>query len=111
MTGVWEERAARNEALFREVNEKVEAVSRKFGFDHATETVAFVCECSDETCMEHLRIPIAIYEAVRADPRRFIVRAGHETEIERVVGRHDGCVIVEKEGTAGKIAVQTDPRS
>jgi hypothetical protein len=111
VTGVWEERAARNEALFREVNEKVEAVSRQFGFHEAAETVAFVCECSDDACMEHLRVPINVYESVRADPRRFILKAGHETEIERVIARNNGYAIVEKQGAAGRIAAETDPRT
>ena len=104
---LWEERAARNESLFREVNEQVRSLSE---FNPETHVVDFVCECSDDSCIERLRAPVAVYERVRAEPRQFVLVPGHQTEIERVVGRGDGFVIVEKEGTAGRIAEQTDPR-
>jgi hypothetical protein len=109
MSSLWEERAARNEALFRDVNEQVRAISSDF--DPETYTVDFVCECSNDTCVERLSVSVAVYERVRADSRQFILKPGHQTEIERVVGRADGVVIVEKEGTAGRIADQTNPRA
>jgi hypothetical protein len=109
MSSLWEERAARNEALFREVNEQVRSISGDF--EPEARSVDFVCECSDDACIEQLRVPVSAYERVRAEPRRFILKPGHETEIERVVAREDGFIIVEKEGVAGRIAAQTDPRS
>ena len=109
MSSLWEERAARNEALFREVNEQVRSISSDF--DPGTRIVDFVCECSDDTCIERLRVPLSVYERVRSDSRQFILKPGHETAIERVISREDGFVVVEKEGTAGRIATQTDPRA
>jgi hypothetical protein len=105
---LWEERAARNEALFREVNEQVRSLSDQFASD--TGTVGFVCECSRDDCAERLELPIAVYEAVRAHPRRFLVVPGHDGDFEHVVERSLGYVIVEKEGDAGRIAQRTDPR-
>lgn len=107
---LWEERAARNEALFREVNEQVRAVSTQFG--SLPEQTAFVCECSNDGCVEQIRVPVAVYESVRQNPRRFLLLPGHENdEFERVVERADGYLIVEKEGGAGRIAANTDPRA
>lgn len=103
---LWEERAARNEALFREVNEAVENLAAQA----PDEAAGFVCECSDEGCIERLEVPLDIYESARADPRRFLLVPGHETDVEHVVGRGDGYVIVEKDGLAGKISDRTDPR-
>lgn len=108
MSSLWEERAARNEALFREVNEQLKTVSDQFGT--LDERIEFVCECSSDSCVERVRVPTEVYEDVRADPRRFLVLPGHESEVERAVTRGPGYVIVEKEGKAGRIAAQTDPR-
>jgi hypothetical protein len=107
---LWEERAARNEALFREVNEEVERLTARLG--GGGDRADFVCECSQAECTEWLRVPLGLYESVRAAPRRFLLVAGHErSEFESVVERGAGYVVVEKEGTAGRIADGTDPRS
>jgi hypothetical protein len=105
---LWEERAARNEALFREVNEQIRALSDQFASDGGS--VGFVCECSRDGCTERLEIPVAVYEAVRAHGRRFLVVSGHDGDFEHVIERADGYVVVEKEGTAGRIAQDSDPR-
>jgi len=102
---LWEQRAARNEALFREVNERVALLAPE-----AEVEVGFVCECSDEACIERLRVARAAYEAVRAHPRRFLVVPGHETAVERVVEHHAGYLVVEKHGSAGEIAERHHPR-
>ena len=107
---LWEERAARNEALFREVNEEVQRLTERLQGD--TDRADFVCECSRAECTEWLHVALALYESVRAAPRRFLLVAGLERpELESVVERGDGYVVVEKEGTAGRVADRTDPRS
>jgi hypothetical protein len=108
-----EERRARNEALFRDVNERIEEVTTDLGEDggHA-ERIGFVCECGIEDCTELLEVTVAEYEAVRASPRHFLVRPGHEdTNTERVVERNSGFFVVEKLDEAGEVAVEHDPRS
>jgi hypothetical protein len=105
---LWEERAARNEALFREVNEQVRTLTGTFAAVGGD--ASFVCECSDDGCAERLQLPLDVYEAVRANPRRFFVVPGHEDRFERVVERASRYAVVEKEGTAGQIAEQMDPR-
>jgi hypothetical protein len=106
-----EERAARNEALFREVNERVLELAERYGKPEAREA-SFICECSDGECAARLELPVQVYEAVRASSRQFVVAPGHEGSFrERVVARHDEYVIVEKAGAAGRIAEQTNPRA
>ena len=102
---LWEERAARNEALFRSVNEQIHDVDRRFGAG-ASE---FVCECADDKCVVRLAVPLDVYTAVRSSPRRFILASGHEDpELETVVERHDGFFVVEKFGDAGRVAERLD---
>jgi hypothetical protein len=107
---LWEERVARNEALFREVNERVEELHEVHGGGGLPE---FVCECPDDTCTERISLPLAVYERVRSDPHLFLLRPGHEQpEVEHVVERGDGFVIVRKDSpTAARVAERTDPRS
>ena len=106
-----ETRLARNETLFREVNERIEqAVERQSREDaHVYE---FFCECSNTDCTLLLPLTIVEYEAVRSDPRQFIVAPGHELpEIETVVTRNRGYQIVLKAGEAAEFVTERDPRS
>jgi len=103
-----EARAARNEALFRAVNEEM----REFNEDMATITdeYAIVCECADGGCTESLLIGRLDYQAVRANPRQFIVLRDHVVgDIERVVSALDGYVVVEKTGLAAVVAEEAEP--
>src|SRR5213075_184222 len=69
------EAAARNEELFRTVNEKIEAVSQTVP---ATDpNMEFLCECDDVDCVETVRLTVAEYEAVRAVPTHFVVLPEH----------------------------------
>ncbi|HET7045017.1 MAG TPA: hypothetical protein VFI37_09230 [Gaiellaceae bacterium] len=78
-----EERLARNEVLFREVNERIKDVSELTGtLDGGPE---FLCVCADAGCIERIGLSLGEYETLRADPRRFVVLRGHETDVERVV--------------------------
>jgi hypothetical protein len=106
---LWEERAARNEAVFREVNEQIEALEEQFSV--TDEDPVFICECSDENCTERISLPLDAYESLRGNPRHFVILPGHETEIEEVVERHATYFVVEKQGRAGHIADDTDPRA
>jgi hypothetical protein len=88
------ERLARNEALFRRVNEAIEAGRQD---TDERSRVAFLCECGALGCNELIDLPVAEYEAVREHPRRFFLVPGHEApEVEDVVRREDGFNVVEK---------------
>jgi hypothetical protein len=107
-------RLGANEALFREVNERVAEVVESFVEIEATiNPVNFNCECGNGGCTEQIEMTLVEYETVRADPTRFAVRPGHELrEIERVVEEHPNYLIVAKQDSeAEEVAVETDPRS
>jgi hypothetical protein len=100
------ERAARNESLLREVNERVNEFSRTSSF------VPFLCECADLECRERIPLTKDEYEAVRAGPAYFAVKPGHVLpELERVVEEGGRFTIVEKVGAGAAVASDLDPRS
>ncbi len=98
----------RNEALFREVNERVQEVSE----DRATLTTDFVCECGDSGCTATIPLRDEEYEHVRADPLFFAIVPGHEIlDVEEVVARNQRFYVVRKHVDEAALARQTDPRS
>lgn len=105
---------ARNEALFREVNERIVELETGLGGYEQDDSllIGFVCECPREDCSELVEVTRRQYESVRENPRRFVVLPGHEDgNIADVVERHEHYLVVEKEGEAGEIAVEQDPRT
>jgi hypothetical protein len=108
-----DERRARNEAFFREVNERIEDLSGKpAGENEQDGSFEVVCECGRENCTELIEVKRTEYESVRGNPRRFLVLPGHEhTDTARVVERNSHFFVVEKLEHAGEIAVEHDPRS
>jgi len=108
VTSSFEQRVGHNEALFRDINERIEAGHWR---DDDSETVAFRCECSMLGCNLLVEMTMAEYERVRASPRRFLLVPGHEIpEVEVVVARGEGYVVVEKVGEAGRVAEAADRR-
>jgi hypothetical protein len=102
-------RAARNQALFREINERIESLNETF--DALVPVGTWICECADQNCIEMIPMTLQEYEAVRANPARFPILPGHELpDVERVVERHEGYVVVEKLGAAAEFARRHDPR-
>src|SRR5436190_23442929 len=111
--GERERRLARNEALYREVNERVAEVADRFLEVEGQTPVSFICECGAVTCTEPIVTTLAEYEAIRSEPTRFAVIPGHELpEIETIVGRRSGYFVVEKrQKDAEEVARETDPRA
>jgi hypothetical protein len=104
-------RVGRNEALFRQVNEELEALERGLAYgDDAT--IEIVCECGDLRCTDRIGVPVPVYERVRADGSLFIVLTGHEIPAaEDIVEQNERFVIVRKrEGGPRELAEATDPR-
>jgi hypothetical protein len=104
-----EERLAKNESLFREVNERIaEAAKRTLVLPDAE----FLCECGRPDCLERIVVELDAYEEIRSYPDRFILVLGHEQpEVDRVVASGDDYLVVEKIGEAGEVAEELDPRS
>ena len=107
-----EDRIARTESLFRDVNERIAEAAERFDAPNAE----FVCECADQECTDRVEATLNEYEAVRASGTRFLLRPGHEdTRVERVVERRGTrLAIVEKFNAAIARAVRrlnprTDP--
>jgi hypothetical protein len=100
-----EARLARNEVMFRAINERIRELALRFE-QTADERLAFICECADETCVERVHLTMQQYDDVRAIPARFVVVRGHEATplVERVLFRSDDFVIVRKIGLAADVA-------
>jgi hypothetical protein len=108
-----EERLAKNEIVFRDVNERIEdmAVAQALLLRDERD-LGFLCECSNVDCTLRLQLTLTDYEQARSDPAQFVVALGHELpEIEEVVFIGDGYQVVRKEGAAAMIAEESDPRS
>jgi hypothetical protein len=101
-----ERRLAENEALAREVNERVGDVAAAwYGED---ERLDFVCECSLDECSDRVRLRMAEYSRVRSSPYWFVLLPEHLVpEIEREVERIGDYVVVEKLGAGRDVAEET----
>lgn len=96
-------RAARNQAMFRAVNEKIAVLNEAFGA--LTGTFSVACECADSRCITLLEIAPDVYREVRKSPRTFVVLPEHvQADVEDVVREHDGYVIVEVFGRGADVA-------
>src|SRR5258705_13670028 len=99
------ERIARNESAYRDVNEAINAGRAE---QSADPPAPFVCECGKLGCNELVELTLAEYEAVRSNPRRFVMLDGHEIpEVERVVERHERYVVAEKTNHEARVAEET----
>ncbi len=106
------ERVARNDAAFREANERIRASAASLEFDHS-ELLPFLCECAEESCTTVLQLSHDEYEAVRAHPTHFINARGHVRHAHgwaRMLDEFDRYTVVEKVGEAAEIVGELDPR-
>jgi len=103
------ERAARNEEVFRSVNEQIETGAQRHG---VTAPMRFHCECDRDRCFEQIELEADRYQQIIAERYRFVIAPGHEDpRIEKVVERHDGYCVVEKVGAAREALDQQHPQS
>lgn len=102
-------RAAQNQPLFREVNERIAALSRRYAAELLP--IGYLCECGDTACGETLQLSHDEYEQLRARGTCFLVLRGHEDlAVEHVVEEADAYLVVEKIGVGSDIAMSMDPR-
>lgn len=104
-------RIAKNEALFRAVNDRVEGLNETFG--SLTDRIVVVCECGAQTCIEQLDLSRAQYEGVRSDATQFAVKPGHVfDDVEHVSAKSDSHWVVTKDaGEAKRVAEELDTRN
>lgn len=103
-------RVAQNQSLYRSINERVRTLNETLE-EIAPRGSAWVCECADTRCTRRIAATLTEYEAVRANPRAFLVYSGHVyPEVERILDENDRFTTVEKIEHAGRIAESLDPR-
>ena len=103
-----EERLAKNEILFRSVNERLDDLSDAVPWQKSTD---YLCECSDTACIESIELRKDEYEHARSRPTVFFVVPGHERPaIEKVIEEHEHFLLVEKTVAVDAVK-ETDPRS
>jgi hypothetical protein len=103
-------RVARNDALFRAANERIDEAAEK---NAVLQGIPFICECADPRCTAILPLSQVEYQEVRSNPRWFLNASGHDAaggKWVRVVEEREGWVLVEKVGRAGEIVEQLDSR-
>lgn len=100
-----ERRLAANEVRFREMNgRRLEEEGDLHG--ELPEALVVMCECALEECILEFEVPVDAYGRARSDPRRFLVRAGHQLpEVELVVeDLGEERLVVEKVGPGVAVA-------
>jgi hypothetical protein len=95
-------RQARNQVLFREVNERIAELLNRL--DGEAGRQSFICECSRTGCTDMIDVPLATYSRVRDDPTLFLLAAGHQDPSHEVVIEDVGPYLIAQ--TAPGIAIQ-----
>ena len=106
------ERAARNQALYRAVNERISEINEAFDSMFAS-LGDWVCECADPACSEPLQLTHEEYEATRTTPTHFVVSPSDAhvfPDVENVVERHERYWVVEKIGVAAELVAEQAQR-
>jgi vacuolar-type H+-ATPase subunit I/STV1 len=105
-----ERRIGMNEALFREVNERLQELAAGF---KRTDKLDLICECGNASCASRIEMDREEYEQVRSDSTTFAVVKGHEIpEVEEIVERRKAYDVVRKSASEAKrVAEKTDPRT
>jgi hypothetical protein len=105
-------RAAENQSLYRSANERLKQLNE--ALDEVVpdgDSHEWLCECADTDCSVRIATTLNEYEAVRENPRAFIVAPRHlYPEVERVLDENSRFMIVEKFDDAGETAEALDPR-
>ena len=88
-----QERMARTEAAFREVNEAIAETAARFDAEEAD----FICECADPRCAHRVTAELEEYEEVRSEGTHFLLAPGHhEPKVEKIVEETEELEVVEK---------------
>jgi hypothetical protein len=93
--------AGKNQALFREINERVRQLEAGFDAFAPRRTAEWFCECANETCFEHITMSHEDYDAIRENRAWFFVVPSDEhvwPDFERVTEKDDRYWVVEKLG-------------
>ena len=111
MSPLDQRRAAKNQALFRDLNKRVNDINK--AHDLWLTLSDWLCECPGHNCTTRIALTPQQYEAVRANPTYFMVAPSREhlvPDVERVIGRRERYWLVEKVGGGAAVAEQLRPR-
>lgn len=97
-------RIARNEARFREINERTRLATDEL-HGAPQDECTIMCECAVAECEDMITLPVEAYERARSSAERFIIRPDHIiVATERAIELHDDFWIVEKVGPGARVA-------
>ena len=101
-------RMAKNEALFRDVNERMRQLDDRLD----AEPHEFLCECANGECVETIVLTADEYERVRANPVQFVFAHGHVSpDVEDVLEENERFAVVRKHADEEHVARERDPRT
>jgi hypothetical protein len=105
------ERIARNDPIFRDVNEQINAKAKEHNTSEE-QAVPFICECADDHCTTIIPLSLGEYDDVRTDSRQFFTAFGHERfeGLVAIVSTNHNHLVVRKSGRARDIAASLDSR-
>ena len=104
------QRTAKNEALRRDENERLEAHNASIHWVDPP-YADWLCECGNQSCSEPVRLSVREYDEVRRNATHFIIVPSEEhvsADAERVVQRTDRYWVVEKVGVAAAVSKESD---
>jgi hypothetical protein len=88
-----ESRYAKNQALFREVNDRIATLTGNWW---AGQRLLIICECANTGCAAQVDVPLSEYQRVRQRPDWFLIKPGHVApEVEQVIEQHAGYDVIE----------------
>jgi len=92
-----ETRREQNQERFRKANERLHDLVEDTVA--VNEPVPFLCECAADDCFGTVEVTLAEWEGVAAQPRHFLMAAGHQhSEGEEVVGSLREYEVAQKPG-------------
>jgi len=98
-----EQGAARNQLLFREVNERIASLAEQALLPEVA-PIEVTCECVDMSCTRTVQISLHEFAEIDRATNRFLVVPGHELpDVEDVVERRDRFLIVAKRGAGADL--------
>jgi hypothetical protein len=102
------ERAARNEEIFRSVNERIEAGAELHRINSPEQ---YHCECDRTGCFEFVELRPAEYRQAVEHRYHFVTSPGHlDPRVEQLVESHEGYWVVEKIGEAREAIDRRHPQ-
>ena len=107
-------RATKIHSLFRAGNERLKNFNEQW-FGAVLPRGGWVCECANDTCLEHIDMASSEYEAIRQHEACFFVAPRDEhvwPDVECVIERNERYWIVEMTGHAqDDLTRSADPRA